>query len=121
MIANPGAGKRAVAHGQIKRIFGNDVKFYISKYPGHSTVLARQAIKEGAKEIIAMGRDGTFNEVLNGFFENDRLINLEASLGLFLSGSSGDTMKTIKMLERIDVIRTEFADFEGRRSIRYCA
>jgi len=68
-----------------------------------------------------MGGDGTFNEVLNGFFENDRLINLEASLGLFLSGSSGDTMKTIKMLERIDVIRTEFADFEGRRSIRYCA
>ncbi|RKZ19308.1 hypothetical protein DRQ17_01420 [bacterium] len=120
VIANPGAGKRVVAHGDIKRIFGNDVKFYISRYPGHSTVLARQAIKEGAKEIIAMGGDGTFNEVLNGFFENDRLINPEASLGLFLSGSSGDTMKTIKMPERIDVIRTEFVDFEGRRSVRYC-
>ena len=120
VIANPGAGRKAVAHGDIKRIFGNDVTFYISKYPGHSTVLARQALKRGATEIIAMGGDGTFNEVLNGFFEKDELINPDARLGLFLSGSSGDTVKTIKKEEIIDVIRAEFLDFEGKRSVRYC-
>ena len=120
VIANPGAGRCAVVHGDIRRILGEDVKIFISRYPGHSTLLTRDAIKMGAKEIIAMGGDGTFNEVLNGFFENDKLINPEVSLGLFLSGSSGDTVKTIKKPEIMDVIRAEFLDFEGRKVVRYC-
>src|SRR5207237_4736407 len=35
-----------------------------TKAPGHATELAREAIKRGAQRIIAIGGDGTINEVV---------------------------------------------------------
>ena len=46
-----------------------------TEYPGHATILTRQALGEGADQIIAVGGDGTLNEVVNGWFENDQPIN----------------------------------------------
>ena len=37
---------------------------------GHATQLAHDALKAGADLVIAVGGDGTANEVVNGFFEN---------------------------------------------------
>lgn len=37
-----------------------------TQYQGHATILAREAIKNGARHILAMGGDGTVNEVANG-------------------------------------------------------
>ena len=36
--------------------------------PGDATRLAREALRAGAERIVAIGGDGTVNEVVNGFF-----------------------------------------------------
>jgi hypothetical protein len=37
--------------------------------PGDGTKLARDALKAGAELVVALGGDGTINEVVNGFFD----------------------------------------------------
>lgn len=78
----------------LKNIFpGGDHRF--TDHPGHATELTRQALKSGADMIVAIGGDGTVNEVVNGFFENDAPINTHATLGIIPFGSGGDFARTL--------------------------
>ena len=49
--------------------------------PGHAADLARQAVKEGFRTVVAAGGDGTINEVVNG------LAGSEVKLGLLPLGT----------------------------------
>lgn len=40
-----------------------------TKKAGDGTIITRKLLKEGYKNIVAMGGDGTINEIANGFFE----------------------------------------------------
>jgi YegS/Rv2252/BmrU family lipid kinase len=55
--------------------------FYTTEYSGHASLLATQAISEGCTKIVAVGGDGTVNEV------GATVINLNASLGILPRGS----------------------------------
>jgi len=96
--------------------------------------LTAEALKDGAEQIIAVGGDGTINEVVNGFFEDGRLINSEAVLGLLPSGTGGDFRRTFGIppdvdgqIARlasgaprpIDLGRLSFKDDEGKDCVRY--
>ncbi len=63
--------------------------------PGHATELCRDAIRRGADTVVAIGGDGTINEVMNGFFDGQRPLNPEAALGIIPFGTGGDFRKTI--------------------------
>lgn len=60
-----------------------------TQYRGHGIELAEQAIKEGYKFIIAVGGDGTVNEVINGMVaaSDGRIAGI---LGLLATGSASD-------------------------------
>lgn len=77
------------------KIFFPDGDYRFTNHPDHATFLARQALKSGAYTIIAIGGDGTINEVVNGFFENNQPINPQATLGIIPSGSGGDFARTL--------------------------
>jgi len=73
-----------------------------------ATKFAKEAIKAGYTQIIAVGGDGTINEVLNGFFENGTLLNPDVSLGISQNGTGSDFYKSIihqdKKIDWKDVI-----------------
>jgi len=63
--------------------------------PDHATQLVREGLKSGAKRIISVGGDGTNNEVINGFFDDEKPINPDAQLGFVPRGTGGDLRKTL--------------------------
>ena len=64
--------------------------------------LAGAALKDGVDHIIAVGGDGTVNEVVNGFFEQERPINPQAVLSIITSGTGADFRRTFSSPEELD-------------------
>lgn len=64
---------------------------------GDATRLAREALREGFTRVVAVGGDGTLNEVVNGFFDpqSTEPINPQAVLGMLPSGTGGDFRKSV--------------------------
>ncbi|ESR58204.1 Sphingoid long-chain bases kinase 2 [Citrus sinensis] len=69
--------------------------------PSHAIDITREAIKEGADAVIAVGGDGTLHEVVNGFFSAGKLVtnhNRESAhstaLGLIPLGTGSDFART---------------------------
>ncbi len=107
LIGNPVAGKHALAKkwpeigGKLKNILG-DFSTEFTKNIGDATTITRRAVSEGYDTIVALGGDGTVNEVVNGFFENDGLINPEARLGIISMGTGGDLAKTFESPDSLE-------------------
>ena len=62
--------------------------------PLDASRLTARALHEGYECVVAVGGDGTVNEVVNGFFEDGRVINAEAALGVVGRGTGGDFGRT---------------------------
>jgi diacylglycerol kinase (ATP) len=104
--------------------------------PGDATRIAREALKSGADRVVAIGGDGTINEVVNGFFEDGAPIAPEASFGLIPFGTGGDFRRTAEIpleladaaaviaankRKQIDVGKLELTQRDGTRALRMFA
>jgi YegS/Rv2252/BmrU family lipid kinase len=69
--------------------------FGLTDGPRHAIELTRAAIRSGYEMIVAVGGDGTNNEVVNGFFADDAPVNPEAVFGVICSGTGSDLIKTL--------------------------
>ena len=66
-----------------------------------ATHLTREALQNGYRQILAVGGDGTINEVLNGFFDaKGKLLNSEAVLSMICMGTGSDLARSLKTLPR---------------------
>jgi YegS/Rv2252/BmrU family lipid kinase len=72
-----------------------DAQILLTTAPLEATELTRSALRAGAKLIVAVGGDGTLNEVVNGFFEQRQNIASEARLAVLMSGTGGDFRRSI--------------------------
>jgi YegS/Rv2252/BmrU family lipid kinase len=75
-IVNPAAARGTAGRrlSELVRIFretGARVDVLRTPAPGEAVRLARDAVAEGYRRVIAVGGDGTVNEVVNGIFESD--------------------------------------------------
>ena len=108
----------------------------LTKGPGDATVLTREALRAGADRIVALGGDGTINEVVNGFFERGAPIAPDAALGYLPQGTGGDFRRSVGVPKdfaeavaclardhrrRIDVGRLDFAANGGGQATRMFA
>jgi YegS/Rv2252/BmrU family lipid kinase len=96
-------------YAKFKGIFGDDIKVEFSRRPGHGTELARSLLKKGLSRIVAIGGDGTINEVANGFFESNtginsgrrllvpKIINPEAIMGVVPCGTRNVLVKSLDL------------------------
>lgn len=66
--------------------------------PGHAADLARQAVDEGFRTVVAAGGDGTINEVVNGLADSDVRLGLLplGTMNVFASelGIPGNRLRT---------------------------
>jgi YegS/Rv2252/BmrU family lipid kinase len=83
------------------------VEVRLTEAPGHATELAREAIEGGAAVVVAVGGDGTNNEVVNGFFTaGGERIDAPAAFAAVTSGTGGDLRRTFGWsLDPLDDLR----------------
>lgn len=109
----------------------------ITQGPQDATRLTREALRGGAERVVAIGGDGTINEVVNGFFDDQGApIAPEASFAVIPFGTGGDFRRTVHMpteladaarviaanhRRKIDVGRLEFTATSGARAVRMFA
>ncbi|HEY9854550.1 MAG TPA: diacylglycerol kinase family protein [Stenomitos sp.] len=61
--------------------------------PGDARRFAAEALRAGARLVVAVGGDGTINEVVNGFFDAGHPADSE--LGILPCGTGGDLIRTL--------------------------
>ncbi|MBX3155629.1 MAG: diacylglycerol kinase family lipid kinase [Deltaproteobacteria bacterium] len=90
-------GKRWTEIGEtLQRAFPFDAA--ITRGVGDATVLTREALRAGVERVVALGGDGTVNEVVNGFFdEAGAPIAPRAAFGLIPFGTGGDFRRTFEL------------------------
>lgn len=98
-IINPISGKRSVDPGYLKnRILAHYEKAEIclTERAGHATELAQEAAEKGFEAVVAVGGDGTLNEVAKG------LLHTNTALGIIPTGSGNGFARGIGMTGTVD-------------------
>lgn len=106
----------------------------ITQAPGDATRLTREALRGGAERVVAIGGDGTINEVANGFFDDaGAAIAPDASLAVIPFGTGGDFRRSLSLpteladaarviaanqRRQIDMGRLEYTTMTGGRAAR---
>ena len=72
---------------ELKCQLGNSFNFTETLKKADATKITREAITNGCEVVIAVGGDGTVNEVANGFFDNGKIINPDVKLGIISFGT----------------------------------
>ena len=140
VIVNPaahkgGAAKRwASIESELGKRLGAIVPLFTDA-PGHATELARTALAGGARRIVAVGGDGTVNEVANGMLDaSGQLCAAEAVLCPIPAGTANELCRALGYLaqprlafdaaagtesRRIDLMRVRCAGLDGRPVERF--
>ncbi|HEY6757520.1 MAG TPA: diacylglycerol kinase family protein [Nitrososphaera sp.] len=124
LIVNPNSSSGVTGKGwddlysEIKNVLGSNLEVALTEKPGDGSTLARQFLKQGFKKVLAIGGDGTLNEVANGFFEepvgihSDKIsgqaesaslkpINPDAIMGVIPAGTRNVLAKSLGLPEGI--------------------
>jgi len=102
VIVNPEAdhgrtGKKWIQIKAALRAFLKEFKCEFTEKPLQATEISRAAIKEGSELIVGIGGDGTVNEIANGFYENQQIINPKTILGIVPSGRGSDFSRSLNI------------------------
>ena len=138
-VVNPNSGNRRTARDwpKLHKCFLQndiDIEYKYTSRQGEGIALTKQAQDAGYKKIIAVGGDGTVNEVLNGLFaDRDELIK-DTELAVLEHGTGSDFVRTfqqkkgienfISLIKRnkwvkVDVGKIDFQSFNGSIESRY--
>lgn len=136
-IVNPaaGSGRAARRWAEVEPQLGNrwpGLQVVHTERPGHATEAGREALESGARLIVAVGGDGTANEVLCSFVDDDGVNRFpKADLGLLGGGTGGDFLRQLgspswpEMIDAlgqpgrmVDYGAMRFVDHDGQSRVR---
>lgn len=105
VIVNPAAHKGGAAkrwpaiHAELAARLGPFEPRFTTA-PGEATVLARAALRAGARRFVAVGGDGTVNEVLNGLLDpRGHLVERDAVLCPVPAGTANELCRALGHLD----------------------
>jgi YegS/Rv2252/BmrU family lipid kinase len=79
-----------------------DYEIVLTQGPGDATLLARAAMADGIRVLVAMGGDGTLNEVVQAFVDKDGAPVPGPDLALIPAGTGGDFKRTLGLSDEVD-------------------
>jgi YegS/Rv2252/BmrU family lipid kinase len=139
VIANPHAGAGRVGR-ELEAVereltaLGLDYSIEVTAGPGDATRLATAALDEGIRYLVAVGGDGTVQEVVNGMFRDGHPIIDEPVLGVIPAHSGCDLVRSFGLPGDVDgacghltgentypfdVMKVAYTAADGERLIRY--
>ena len=120
---------RALAHNRLGPFHS-----FLTAGRGDATRFTRHAILDGRDQIICVGGDGTFNEVVNGFMTDGGPLRQGVSLGFISHGTGCDFARTVPLpkdlnqvmelirsstIRPIDLGRIKYLDWQGKSATRF--
>jgi diacylglycerol kinase (ATP) len=135
-IVNPasGRGQATQAWNSLQNHLGFSAQLLVTRHRGHATELTAQAIRDGADIVVAVGGDGTINEIVNGFFDQDAPVPGDVALGILPHGTGSDLQRMLRLPveagraarliqarkpRQIDVLKVRFTLPDGQPALRY--
>ncbi|MBI4237431.1 MAG: diacylglycerol kinase family lipid kinase [Deltaproteobacteria bacterium] len=140
VVVNPRSGGSRGRHlwprlaDQLHRTLG-PFDFEFTNAGGAGTILATQAIAQGYRRLIAVGGDGTVNEVLNGVMTEDgQILHPDVTLAAIPTGSGTDYWRSLGLpeepfaalkylnrarLRHYDIGRVALHTHDGHALVRY--
>ncbi len=102
VIVNPNAGKRKgekdwLEIAALLNEAGIDFVNVFTEHKNHAVALTRKYIENGYKNIIAVGGDGTLNEVVNGIFSQAHVPVADIVLAMIPVGTGNDWCRTFNI------------------------
>ncbi len=99
VIINPTSGygssrKKWTGIKQLLTAYGFNFHHAFTEYHKHSVALVHQAIREGIKNFISVGGDGTLHNIVNAIMTQDVVISSEINVGIIPIGTGNDWVKT---------------------------
>lgn len=99
VVVNPNAGIGKVSKdwGKISRLldsYGFNYQAVFTEQPLHAIDLVTENVQAGFRKIIAVGGDGTMNEVVNGIFTQKDTDTTDITTGMISVGTGNDWVRT---------------------------
>ena len=102
IIANPNSGSGATEEewGYINNILsqkGISFRSEFTQRPFQAAEITQKALAKGYRHIIIAGGDGTYNEVINGIFQQKEVSTKAVTLAILPMGTGNDWVRTMKI------------------------
>ncbi|TDQ00033.1 YegS/Rv2252/BmrU family lipid kinase [Halanaerobium saccharolyticum] len=138
-IVNPASagGKTAELWPKKSRVFKREFKYFKEVYTetaGEAVEIARKAVSLNYDYLMAVGGDGTVNEIVNGMLAADLADNLKTKLIISAHGTGSDLSrvlslpkKTEALIKRIkknqsrevNLVKSSYLNHQGEKISRY--
>ncbi len=128
VVVNPNAGIGKVSKdwGKISRLLDKHDFAYQAVFtdrPGHAIDLVAENVRAGTRKIIAVGGDGTMNEVANGIFKQKKTATTDITVGMISVGTGNDWVRTYEIPmeyeKAIQVLSKEYTMLQDAGIVSY--
>lgn len=118
-VVNPAAGngRAAAVMERARSAFLGPAEIAYTNGPGDAERLAQQGAAEGFAPVIAVGGDGTIQEVVNGLMRSPS----PPPLGIVAAGGGNDAVRTLKLpRDPRDAVRLAWSEQAGAIDLGMC-